>query len=379
MPLIAKPSLTTARTLLVLAVILSCGCVSVRRTVDSPFVPPPYDASEPITAAEIERLNSAEYQLLPKSRYTIGPGDVLSLNFVGRPDILGVEESDSEGFVVRITQDPTITLPYVGAVIVHGKTAEQLQAELRSAFSAFVKDPEPVVRIREFFHNQVIVIGSVQNPGRYELQAGDTIVDAVFRAGGLTLGGRTGFAPAPVLKVYRDKLPQSERLQLDPADLLERLREGNRIIPRDEIVLPLDEFLLGGDLSFNIPLQPNDIVYIPPAGTVSILGDVGRPRVVFLGPSLRTLAHVLTEVGGLDFQAANEVEVVRTLADGTQESYFLDARRVLRRKDRDFVLRDNDQVFVYRSNWRTFLGILGQVFGASARTGVNATYNPVGP
>jgi hypothetical protein len=108
-----------------------------------------------------------------------------------------------------------------------------------------------------------------------------------------------------------------------------------------------------------------------------VTGDVDKPGVVFMGPSLRTLVHVLT-VTDLAFRAASVVEVVRTNPDGTQDNYFLHARRMLRRKEPDFFLQDNDQVFVYRAAWRTGAQVISDIFqfGVTASTGVDTTYNP---
>jgi len=233
------------------------------------------------------------------------------------------------------------------------------------------------VRLKSYFYNQVTVMGAVSSPGRFPLQAGDTVLDALFKAGGLSFGRQGGVAPGRVIKIYRDRLGQKDRTTLTPDEILERLTRDGKIERWDEILIPVEKFTMGGDLSINVPVKPNDIVYVEPGGAVMVTGNVHRPRVVFLGPSLRTVVHALTECGGMQYRAANKIEVVRTLADGSAESYFLDGRRMMRRKDRDFMLQNGDQVFVYRDNWRTFVGLLGSIFSAGVNTGVSATYSPV--
>jgi protein involved in polysaccharide export with SLBB domain len=231
--------------------------------------------------------------------------------------------------------------------------------------------------VEQFYFNQVTVLGSVRASGKYPLEPGDTVLEAIFKAGGLTFGGGTnGLPPAPILKIYRDKLGQQERLTLTADQILEQLEQDGEIEAREEIVLPLERFIMGGNLSYNIPLQPNDIVYVPPAGTVVVHGDARNPRVVFLGPGLRTLAQAITETGGLRYRADSDVEIVRTNVDGSTESFFVDARKVMRRDIRDFTLKDNDQVFIYTHPIRRILGIIGEAFSATATTGVNATYSP---
>ena len=351
------------------------GCIHVTREEGAPYIPPPEDLLRQRYESEFKRVGEAELQMPPPREYLIGPGDKLSLAFVGRPDLLPIRDEGS-AYTITVTESPTIVLPYVGEVAVHGKTVGQVQEELRQAYLPYVKDPVPIVRIEEFFYNQVTVIGSVGSAGSYPMLPGDTVVDLLFKAGGLSLTGRTG-APARVLKIYRQKLTQRERMSMPPEEIIAALREDGRIIPREEILIPLEEFLIGGDLSYNIPVQADDIIFIPPAGTVMVTGDVERPGVVFMGPSLRTLVHVLT-VTDLAFRAASVVEVVRTNPDGTQDNYFLHARRMLRRKEPDFYLQDNDQVFVYRAGWRTAAQVISDFFqfGVKVTTGVSGVYDP---
>lgn len=346
------------------------GCISVKREEGAPFVAPPEDPLRERWEADIARLSTEELQFPEIREYVIGPGDVLSLAFVGRPDLLPIRD-EGGNFTIQVTESPTIVLPLVGEVVVHGKTAAELQEALREAYLPYIRDPIPVVRIEQFFYNQVTVLGAVPAPGTFALQPGDTVVDMLFRAGGLTLGGGGSRPPARFLKIYRQKLTQRERMTLPPREILAFLREDQRIVPREEIIIPIEEFLIGGDLNYNIPVRPDDIIFVPPAGTVMVVGDVRSPGVKVLGPSVRTLVHVLTVSGRPAFEAASVVEVVRTNPDGTQESYFLHARRMLRRREPDFFMQDNDQIFVYRAGWRTGAKIITDIFtfgvGASAR------------
>ncbi len=358
---------------LLLAVLSGC---QLTRGPDSKYIAPPYDSKALAVQAEASEMRQdPEVMLTQEREYYIGPGDVLSITLVGREDIFGEREDGGSRLTITVTQDPLITLPLIGAIRVHGKTAEQLRQELESAYSEYIVDPIPIVTIEQFHYNQVSVIGSVNEPGRYPLEFGDTLLDMIYRAGGLNFGRET--PPARYLEVYREKLNRREKAELPLEELLERIQTGKEIQPREAIVIPIQDLILGGELGYNIPMQPNDIVYIPVAGTVSVQGPVQSPGVIFLGPSLRTVSQVLTAAGGLRFSAASTIEVVRTAEDGSQISYFFDARKIEKRKAEDFLLQDNDQIFIYRHPVRTVVEWIGSVFRASARTGVSATYNPI--
>lgn len=360
-----------------LLLIVVSGCTT--RGPNSAFIPAPTDPELEGVQESLDRLlRSPELQLGAVRDYYIGPGDILAFSMVGRPDVFGRRGEAEETLRVRVTHNPTITLPYVGAIKVHGKTSAELTADLKAAYALFINDPEPIVTIEEFHYNGFTVLGSVRTPGRYPMLFGDTLLDGLFRAGGFTFGRETGGPPpARYLKIYRDKVSQKERADLPLEELLERLREEQRIAPREEIIIPVEDFINKGELAYNIPLMPNDIIYIPAAGTVSVQGSVRNPGVVFLGPSLRNLSHVLTEKGGMKYGAANRVEIVRTESGEEPISYFFHARRVLAREEPDFILQDGDQVYVYRHGFRSFLESLGNIFRGTISAGASATYNPL--
>jgi protein involved in polysaccharide export with SLBB domain len=367
---------------------LFCACIlalfglGCARSPKSPEIPPAQDPTAELRREQIDDLLSQPELILEAPRdYYIGPGDVLSIALLGRTDILrnsGTQEnSGQEGLSVRVTETPTITLPLVGAVHVHGKTVNQLQQELTAAYSRYVKDPVVVVSIEEYYQNQVSVLGAVNDPGRHPWQFGDTVLDSLFKAGGLAFASKGGgLPPGRYLRVFRQKLSQKERSELSIDELFERLSENNRLVPREEIVVPIEEFILNGNLMYNIPVRPGDIIYVPTAGSIIVEGHVRAPGVTYLGPSLRTLTHVITERGGLRYGADSDIELVRTFPSGAQQSYFLNARAMVRRHEPDFLLQDGDQIFVYKHPARYTLEILSTIFRTSANAGLNATYSP---
>ena len=360
---------------IMLAVGALTGCTRGPSSVD---ILPPEDPEHEVADARIrEVLNSPELQLGEASDYVIGPGDVISLTLVGRPDVLN-EDKDKGGYQVTVSASPNITLPMIGAIRVHGKTSAQLQDELRTAYTQFIQNPVPIVAVERLEYNQVNVLGAVNEPGRVQLEPGDTLAEAIFKAGGLSLGGKAGgLPPGRYLKIYREKVGRKERTDLSVEQLLAKIREKDRIAPRKEILVPIEQFIFSGELDYNIPLRANDIVYVPPAGAVIVHGPVRDAGVTFLGPSLRTLSQVLTERRGMRYGAASRIELVRSFPDGSRKSYYLNGRRIMARQDRDFMLQDNDQVFVYRNFGRSVLESLGSIFKAGVSTGAQATYNPV--
>ncbi|MCB2155216.1 polysaccharide export protein [bacterium] len=363
--------------LTILAAVVLTGCV---RGPGSPYVGPPQGTVEPTERARLRKLvNDPELHFVRPDAYRIGPGDIISIRMVGKPELFGEKPSDTTG-EFEISQSPLLTLPLVGPVAVHGKTAAELQSLLTERYTNYFVDPIIVVTIKYHHQNQVTIVGSVAEPGRYPLEPGDSLVDAIYKAGGLTFGGQTGgLAPAPQLILYRERIPQQESLVMEPEDLIRKLtQEDGRIRTHDEYHVPIADFLFRGTMEYNIPLRQNDIVYVVPAGSVNVLGRVDKPGVVFLGPSVRTINHVISARGGMRYGAASYVEIVRMDEDGNPTSYYVNARRTAKRSEPDFLVRDGDEIYVYTHPFRAVCEYLGKVLGATTKAGITATYNPVG-
>lgn len=369
------------RTIMLLAAAAALASCATRGP-DSPKVLPPRDLAGVAWEESFRKLREREYQFPERDEYVIGPGDVLSFTLVGRQDILGIAEQDPEkSLEIKVTESPYVVLPHIGAIRVHGKTQVQLLEEVRRAYESVIRDPVPVLSIDEQHDNQVTVLGSVFEPGRHPLQPGETLVDSVFKAGGITMGrsggdGAGGLPPARIVKVFREKLPRAERANLTIDELVARLSQDGKLSTREEIVVPFDDFIIRGQLTHNMPLVANDIVYVPPAGTVSVQGPFRNPRVVFLGPGLRLLSQVATECGGLKYKGASRVEIIRTNPDGTVESIYVNLRDIFDQKEPDIFLEDNDKVVAYINGMRALGDFLAGMFKGSVSTGANATYSP---
>lgn len=358
---------------------LLAGCAVPTR----PSVPPgpPIDLKRQIDERALERLLSEELQIRRPTEYLLGPGDVINVQLVGRPDVLSSGPQGQErGVEITLSESSMISLPLIGAISVHGKTAGQLQEDLERAYSQFIRDPQPLVLVTFYNRNQVTVIGSVVESGKVPLEFGDTLLDAIFKAGGLSPGGRGGgLAPGRTLKIYREKVSHEQRMEMTMDELIEAITTREGVVPREEIVVPIEDLIFEGKLQYNLPLAPNDIVYVPPAGTASVIGRVGGPGVAFLGPSVSSTTQVLTEMGGMRFSADSRIHVVRPAGDGTFVTYTINGRRMLSRREPDFYIHDGDQLFVFGTRLRAVGEWLGDLFNASIRTGANATYSPMGP
>ncbi|MBI1784143.1 polysaccharide export protein [Candidatus Sumerlaeota bacterium] len=351
--------------------IMFSGCIHRKKLAA------PIDVTKPVSEDALNRLvKDAELHQTREQSYRIGSGDVISIQLVGRTDILGSEATNGEQ-EFTITDNPMLALPNVGAIRVHGKTATELQDDLKVAYSKWIIDPQPLVIIKKFQANQIAVLGTVKTSGKYPLDPGDTLLDALFKAGGLNVcSANSGQAPGRYLIIYRETLDRQAKATMSLDDLITKVNEGTRILPREEITVPIDDYMIYGKLKYNIPINPNDIIYVPSAGSVSVRGTVDREGIIFLGPSMRTISQIVTQAG-LRFGASSKIVVIRRFPDAPPQAYYMNVRRILDRTAYDFYLQDQDEVLVDGNPIRLTLEWLGGLVSRGTRAGVQASYNPV--
>jgi polysaccharide export outer membrane protein len=111
--------------------------------------------------------------------YTIGPGDKLNVQVWG---------NDKMSSQTTVRDDGRISVPLLDDVVAEGKTPEQLARGLETQLKAkkLVLDPHVTVLLEAPRPLSVTVMGEVARRGRYTLDPGAGIAEAIASAGGLT-------------------------------------------------------------------------------------------------------------------------------------------------------------------------------------------------
>ena len=108
--------------------------------------------------------------------YRVGPNDLLDI------EVLDLENSKR---TVRVNAAGAITLPLIGAVVVAGLTAQELEARLAAKYSEkYMQNPQVSVFIKEFTTERITIDGAVAKPGIYPLTGQITLLRALALAGG---------------------------------------------------------------------------------------------------------------------------------------------------------------------------------------------------
>ncbi len=160
------------------------------------------------------------------SDYIIGPGDVLDIS---------VWKEVALTKLVTVTPDGKISFPLIGAVQAGGKTLNELSVELANKLSRFVPDLSLSVVVHQVNSMLVYVIGRVNNPGRFVLNANIDVLQALAMAGGLN-----PFAEQGNIKVFRETKKGKEIFEFDYNDVSagKNLEQNIKLKRGDVIVVP---------------------------------------------------------------------------------------------------------------------------------------------
>ncbi len=151
--------------------------------------------------------------------YTLGPGDVVDISVMSRPEL-------SRTYRVRL--DGAISLHILGSVMAEGKTPAALEADLERQFSE-VFEGSTSITIEVASYRSVIVGGQVNAPGAYEFRAGLDVAGVVALAGGV--GASTEV----------DSVPSQMRVEAEAARYaLLRSRLAARLMERARLIAERD-------------------------------------------------------------------------------------------------------------------------------------------
>ena len=233
----------------------------------------------------------------PPPTELVGPGDVLSIAiyetgiavFGGGGGAGGLAPAAQPGFetssraerfpAVRVDDQGRINLPFIGEIAVGGRTTNEIERMVRSAFRGKSQNPQVLVSITEGLTNSVIIGGDVRNPGRLTLPTNrETLSDVVALA-----GGNTGEIKDMLVRIQRNGVFGEFRL----SDIMADPAQDVRIFPSDRIQLvraPQSFSVLGAagrsdQIAFPAPAL-SLIEAVAAAGGSN--PNAGDPRAVFL-------------------------------------------------------------------------------------------------
>jgi polysaccharide export outer membrane protein len=220
---------------LLLACLADSGCESLGVTPPANILDP--DAKAIKNSAPVPAPVPRELAKALAGPYIVEPGDALIVQPADLDTPLRLPPDQT------VFADGTIDLGVYGRPLVAGKTLDQITVELRKLINDKDKPKELIeITVRIIGRNSQVyyVLGEVNAPGAFPVTGGDTVLDAIVKAGGVT---RKASERNVILS--RPTVP-----------------DGCRVVY--PVCYP--QIVQLGDTSTNYQLQPGDRVYVPSRG-----------------------------------------------------------------------------------------------------------------
>jgi polysaccharide export outer membrane protein len=208
-------------------------------------------------------------------------------------------------------------------------TAQELETQLNAQLKSFVKEPHAVVAITEFKSQPVSVLGLVNTPGVQQVQGRKNVLEVISMAGGVRPdAGR-------VAKITR-------RLEYGEIPLPGATTDASGQFSVAD--LQLKALVEGTSPEQNIQVRPHDVISIPKADILYVVGEVKKTGGFVLGDRRPTVVEALALAEGLLPDAdRGKVELLRLVPgqEGrTRTELKLD--KILKGKEADVALQAED-------------------------------------
>ena len=266
--------------------------------------------------------------------YIIGPDDLIEIS---------VFEEEKLNKAVRVSSQGNISLPLLGILKVRDLTANELEKEIRDLLAEkYFQDPHVGVFIKEYRNQRISVMGAVEKPGVYDVSGQKTVLDLLAQAGGLKEdAGQLLFLIRPVGS--GEEAPEGKK-------------ESDGEIPRTYII-DLEEMLVKGDLTLNLPLIHGDVLNVPVSGKIFVGGEVNKPGGFPLRGKKMTVSQAIAMGEGLK-QKANgaETKIFRYSGKETEKEILsVNVYAIQKGQAEDPYLKENDIIIVPKSGMKSFL------------------------
>ena len=325
-----------------------------------------------------DRIKELSASVRPQPHdYVIGSGDVLEI------EVFDVKELSRD---VRVSQTGSIGIPLVPVRLqVAGLTETQTEQKIAEVLEAngLVSHPQVSVNVKERRSKPITVVGAVGHPMVYQADGPVTLLEVLAQAGGIaqdagdtviitrpvqtplspeTQPESAGAEPPEIGPVATPAKPEPSSAKPDsmPAPALAppspapdaasaSASSAGPTHPINAITINLNDLVESGDATNNIPLQAGDIVTVPHAGIVYVLGAVPKPGGFVLANDRGQMStlKILALAGGLSRTAKSDrAVIIRKDNQGKAHEVAVDLKKVQNRQTEDVLLQPSDILYV---------------------------------
>jgi len=257
------------------------------------------------------------------AQYRLGAGDQVKIWALGLEEFFNDKPH-------RVEPGGDLDLPLAGKIHAAGMTVDELKAFLVERLAKEVLRPEVSIEIAEFGSEPVSILGAVNRPGVHQVQGRKTLAEVISLADGIkdnagpriTISRQIENGPIPLLNAKTDPSGRFSVAQVQTKGLL-----------------------TGTHPAENILICPNDVVTVPPAESVFVIGEVHKPGEVPMRDSdTLTVLQALSRAEGFGpTPAPHHSRIIRFIPGAKERQEIpVDLNKMLAGKAEDLPLRAND-------------------------------------
>ncbi len=256
------------------------------------------------------------------SRYRIGPGDVLEIRVLRAPEL------SREG--VRVDQSGMIRMPMLDTDIRAACLTEtELAANIAKLYLKYKREPRVEVFVKEFQSQPVAVIGAVRGPAQFKLQRPVRLSELLSFA-----GGPSEAAGQTVQVVHAGGRSLCDKTSSENTD------DSSGLVS----YLLIDT--LHGVPEANPFVRPGDLIQVPSADQVYVIGNVLRPLAIPLKEPI-TVSRAIAMAGGTaPSTKRDKVKIIRQVPGSGKQEINVDLKAIQKNQAEDVTLLANDIIDV---------------------------------
>lgn len=325
-----KPTASVAGSGIFVLLLVGAACSAAAQTQPGTSALPANKDGPAQTKIEDRAPGSATIDM----RYRIGPGDVLDVRVLRAPEL------SRDG--VRVDQRGMIRMPMWNEDILAAcKTEAELAGNIALLYLKYKRDPHVDVFVKEFQSRPVAVTGAVRGPAQFKLQRPVRLLELLSFAGGTSENA-------------------GQTVQVVHAGGALSCEQSSGPVFADSDVASFVTYKLSDTLhgvpDANPLILPGDLVSVPSADEVYVVGNVLRPLAIPIKEPITVSRAVAIAGGTAPSTKRDKVRIIRQVPGGTKkQEIYVNLGAIEKNKADDVLLVANDVVDVPSSGAKTIL------------------------
>src|SRR6185312_7867230 len=267
-----------------------------------------------------------------RDTYIIGPGDVIT--------VAVLDSQDVPDKPMQVDPEGQIALPLVGRIEVAGTSVSALEKEITPRLRDYSRNPQVSVNVTTLGSRPVSVLGAVNSPGIYQLGGTKNLAQVIALAKGLApdAGG--------LIRITRYRSEESA-----PAG-----RGADQAEAKPSITLVnVKDLLTNSSEVAAMPIRANDVITVPKAAVVYVIGEVKNPGAQKLNDreTITVLEALSAAAGVLPTGSPKHAKLLRRDPKTMQRvETALNVKRIMTGKADNVTLRPDDILLIPRDTAR---------------------------